>query len=423
MSKREEYIAFISALRTASPTISDEQRKGFVRLGVQQYDLTVDEAVDILRTSGIQIGERVDYFEVLGLSISEFEKLSETEIIYCIEAAHKKLYAESLQAGGRPRTDGKTEEQWRALLNQARDTLIDPKRRLEHLSTIEQQGAVNLDKELITPNLENMTLIPEGEFQMGSDDDEAYGDEHPIHSVFLDAFYVDKYPVTNAQYKLFVDENAQWSKRDIPKKYGDVDYLKHWRNGSFPSSQAEHPVVNVSWYAAMAYAQWVGKRLPTEAEWEKAARGGVNGNKYTWGDDPDPSMANYDWNIGETSAVGQYPPNEFDLYDMCGNVWEWCLDAYHDGFAIGTTPRNPIVGANSVDWIVNNYIDVETNRVMRGGSWRIPASLVRIANRNAESPSFSLNVIGFRCVWSGPSGHETEIQSTGVQSIPSELPL
>ncbi len=423
MSKREEYIAFINALKTASPIISDEQRKGFVRLGVQQYGLTVDEITEILKTSGIQIGGQIDYFQALGLSISEFENRSEADNVHRVEIAHKKLYAESLKAGGRPRADGKTEEQWRTLLNQARNTLIDPKRRLEHLSTIEQQGTVNLDKELITPNLENMTLIPEGEFQMGSDDDEAYGDEHPIHSVFLDAFYVDKYPVTNAQYKLFIDENPQWSKRDIPKKYGDVDYLKHWRNSSFSSSQAEHPVVNVSWYAAMAYTQWVGKRLPTEAEWEKAARGGVNGNKYTWGDDPDPSMANYDWNIGETSAVGQYPPNEFDLYDMCGNVWEWCLDAYHDGFAIGTTPRNPIVGANSVDWIVNNYIDVETNRVMRGGSWRIPASLVRIANRNAESPSFSLNVIGFRCVWSVPSGHETEIQSTGVQSIPSELTL
>ncbi len=415
MSKREEYITFISALRTASPTITDEQRKGFVRLGVQEYGLTVDEAIDILNSSGIQVGEQVDYFQVLGLSISELENLSEVEIVHRVEAAHRTLYAESLKAGGRPRADGKTEEQWRTLLNQARDSLIDPKRRLGHLSSI-QQETVSIEKTLRTPKLDNMALIPAGEFQMGSADDEAYGDEHPIHSVYLDAFYIDKYPVTNSQYKAFVDENPEWNRHNIPHEYSDVDYLKHWKANSFRDSQAEHPVVNVSWYAAMAYAQWIGKRLPTEAEWEKAARGGVSGNKYTWGDDADPSMANYDWNIGETTPVRQYPPNRYDLYDMCGNVWEWCLDAYHDGFAMGSSPRNPIVGANSIEWVENHFLDVETNRVLRGGSWRIPASLVRIANRNAESPSFSLNVIGFRCVWSVLSGHGAERHPAGIQS-------
>ena len=418
MSKREEYIAFISALRMASPTITDEQRKGFVRLGVQQYGLTVAEATEILRTSGIQIGDHVDYFQMLGLTISDFEDLSEVEIIDRVDSVHQKLYRESLKAGGRPRADGKSEAEWRTVLNHARDTLIDPKRRLEYLSTIEQQKTVNLDKALKTPNPENMVLVHEGEFQMGSEDEEAFGDEHPIHSVYLDAFYMDKYLVTNEQYKSFVDENPQWSKRDIPKKYGDVDYLKHWRANSFPINQAEYPVVNVSWYAAMAYAQWVGKRLPTEAEWEKAARGGKSRNKYPWGDIADPSMINYDWNIGSTTAVGEYPPNEFDLYDMCGNVWEWCLDAYQDGVIIGALPRNPIVGANTIEWIENHFLDVETNRVLRGGSWRIPASLVRIANRNAEAPSYSLNVIGFRCVWSMPSGHDSEVQSAGIQADP-----
>ena len=419
MSKREEYNTFINVLRTASPTITDEQRKGFVRLGVQQYGLTVDEASDVLYTSGIQIGEQFDYFQVLGLSISEFENRSEEDIALCVKSAHKKLYAESLQAGGRPRADGKSEAEWRTVLNQARDTLVDSERRLEHLSTIQQEN-IPLDKEVKTPNLENMALIPEGEFQMGSEDEEAYGDEHPAHTVYLDAFYIDKYLVTNEQYKAFVDENPEWSRQNIPHEYGDVDYLKHWRSNSFPISQAGHPVVNVSWYAAMAYSQWVGKRLPTEAEWEKAARGGKSRNKYPWGDIADPSMANYDWNIGETTTVGEYPSNEFDLYDMCGNVWEWCLDAYHESVAMGTTPRNPIVGAKSVEWIVNHSINVKSNRVLRGGSWRIPASLVRIANRNAESPSFSLNVIGFRCVCSVPSGHSAKSQSVGIQlNIPN----
>lgn len=418
MSKREEYIAFIDAVKTASPTITDEQRKGFLRLGVQQYSLSVDEASDILNVSGINIGEQVEYLNVLGISISEIRGLDEASIVERIESAHKILYNASLAAGGRPRTDGMTEGQWRTVLNQARDTLTNPQKRQEYLSTLKIAETLQYS-DINPPKLEDMVLIPAGEFQMGSDDDEAYGDEHPIHTVYLDAFYIDKFPVTHAQYKAFIDENPEWNRHNIAEQYSDVDYLKHWRVNSFPVSVADHPIFNVSWHAAMAYSQWVGKRLPTEAEWEKAARGGVNGHKYTWGDDADPSMANYDWNIGETTPVGQYPPNRYDLYDMCGNVWEWCLDAYQDGVAIGTSPRNPIIGANSIEWIVNHSINVKSNRVLRGGSWRIPASLMRIANRNAESSTFSLNVIGFRCVWSVPSGHKTEIQSAGIQSDPN----
>ena len=413
MSKREEFISFINTLKTASPTITDEQRKGFLRLGVQQYGLTFDEASDILNASGLVIGERVDYFEILGLSIAEIQNSKESTIVRHIESAHKKLYSESLRAGGRPRVDGRTEEQWRVLLNQARDTLIDPQKRSAYLATLqhEENSIANTSK---PKNLDNMVLIPGGEFQMGSNDDEALGDEHPIHTVFLDAFHIDKYPVTNAQYKAFVDANPQWRKHDIPKKYHDVDYLRHWHGNSFLETEADHPVVNVSWYAAMAYAQWQRKRLPTEAEWEKAARGGVDGKKYPWGDFADPTKANYDWNIGETTPVGSYSPNGYDLYDMCGNVWEWCLDAYHEGVSMSSSPRNPISGANTIEWIVNHFTDIESNRVLRGGSWRIPASLVRIANRNAESPTFSLNVIGFRCVWGVTSDSKPPSPPIGI---------
>ncbi len=397
MSKREEFIAIINALRTASSSITDDQRKGFLRLAVQQHGLTVDEATDILNGSGLVIGEKVDFFRILGLSISDIQSLDQPTIVTRIDAAHKKLYSASLAAGGRPRADGRTEEQWRILLNQACDTLKNPQKRKIHLSTLHPEPHF-IGKKTKPTNFDNMVLIPAGEFEMGSDDDEAFGDEHPIHTVYLDAFYIDRYPVTNAQYKVFLDENPQWSIQDVPEKYCDVDYLRHWKGNSYKETEAEHPVINISWYAAMAYAEWLGKRLPTEAEWEKAARGGVNGNKYPWGDVADPSNANYDWNIGGTTPVGKYSPNGFELYDMCGNVWEWCLDAYHDGIAMGSSLRNPISGANTIEWIVQHFLDVESNRVMRGGSWRIPASLVRIANRNAESPSFSLNVIGFRCV-------------------------
>lgn len=397
MSKREEFRTFISTLKSASPTITNDQRKSILRLAVQEHGLTVNEAIDIFNASGILIGETVDSFEVLGLSIAEIQNFSSPETVSHVEAAHKKLYNASLKAGGRPRSDGRTEEQWRTLLNQARDTLTDPQKRQDYLATLLHTDTP-IDTVSKTANLENMAHIPAGDFVMGSSDDEAFIDEHPIHTVFLDEFYIDQYPVTNAQYKTFVDANPQWGKLDINKKYHDVDYLKHWHWNSFPRGEADYPAVNVSWYAAMAYAQWKGKRLPTEAEWEKAARGGLNGNKYPWGNSVHPTQANYDWNIGDTTPIGKYPPNGYELYDMCGNVWEWCLDEYDADFYRNSPSRNPISGTNTVDSLMNHFIDVDSNRVLRGGSWRIPASLVRTAKRNAESPSFSLNVIGFRCV-------------------------
>ena len=398
MSQRDEFFAFINTLKDASPTITDEQRKGFLRLAVDKYGLTVDEATSIFNASGIIIGEIVDLLEIFGLTVTEIKRYNQSEIVDRVETIHSKLYSESLKSGGRPRPDGRSEEQWRRLLNQARDTLTDPKKRHEYLTTLQYKETFN-DITSGATSLENMSLIHEGEFEMGSNHDEAFDDEHPVHTVFLDDFYIDQYPVTNAQYKAFLDANPQWSKHEIPKKYCDVDYLKHWRWNSFPSREADYPVINVSWYAAMAYAQWQGKRLPTEAEWEKAARGGLIGKQYPYGNSLDPTQANYDWNEGHTTPVSKYPSNGYDLYDMCGNVWEWCLDKYEKYYYRNSPSRNPIAGEDTIEWLDSNYLEIESNRVLRGGSWRIPALLVRTAKRNAESPWFSLNVIGFRCVY------------------------
>ena len=225
-----------------------------------------------------------------------------------------------------------------------------------------------------------MVLIPAGEFLMGGADDEARGNEQPVHPVYVDAFYMDKYLVTNAQYKVFVDANPQWRK-DL------------WNGGSYPDGKRNHPVTRVSWYAAMAYARWARKRLPTEAEWEKAARGGLVGMKYPWGNTIDASMANYEENIGDTTPVDRYMPNRYGLYDMSGNVDEWCFDAYDETFYANPPHRNPVAGGQ----VGNDFTSVKSNRVLRGGSWGNSPRSVRLANRGWTRPTNAFVVNGFRC--------------------------
>ena len=448
MPKREEFIAAINILRAASQSITPEQRKGLIQQAVQEHELSIDEASEILNASGLVVGARVNYFEVLGLSMEELEDQSDGTIATRVDVAHKKYYTASLRAGGLPRQDGRTQEQWRTLLNQARDTLKDPQKRRNYLTPLlfqedlskissydtpkpddknqnsilktsnvpqapllSKPSSINAEQVVSSPNTpRDMMFIPAGDFQMGSSDEKTDSSEKPLHTVYVDAFYMDKYLVTNAQYLEFVIANPQWGKQSkwyewdkkqktsIPKRYHDGDYLKHWNENIYPEEKAHHPVTWVSWYAATAYAQWVGKRLPTEAEWEKAARGGLTGQEYPWGNSIDSTKANYSCNIDDTTPVGQYPANGYGLYDMSGNVWEWCLDVYDVGYYTNSSRRNPIFDVNSVELAKNKLTNDTIYRVLRGGSWLDASQLVRSAFRYRNTPTRTLAGIGFRCV-------------------------
>ena len=242
-----------------------------------------------------------------------------------------------------------------------------------------------------------MVLIPAGEFQMGSNSGDS--NEKPVHRVYVDAFYMDKYEVTNAQYKEFVDANPGWQKDRILDEYHNGDYLKHWDGNNYPRGKGEYPVNYVSWYGAMAYAAWAGKRLPTEAEWEKAARGRLVDEMYPWGNILDSSKANYEKHIGRRTAVGIYPANGYGLHDMAGNVREWCLDEYVPSFYVNSPRRNPISGVSDIQNVTNRVaINDKITRVCRGGSWDDSRIGIRNSHRFRSAPTLTSVFIGFRCV-------------------------
>jgi len=216
-------------------------------------------------------------------------------------------------------------------------------------------------------------LIPAGEFWMGSPDGEGNPGEYPRHKIYLDAFRMDKYEVTAAQYRSFAEE----TKRAAAKQ-------PSW------SSDA-HPVVNVDWNDAAAFCKWRGERLPTEAEWEKAARGGAE-TKYSFGDDAD-VLGDYGWypadekTASDAHPVGRKNPNQYGLYDMHGNVWEWCSDWYGEDYYKKSGKKNPQGPSSGRD------------RILRGGWLRSDgASSLRCAYRFRHLPNTKYFNFGFRCV-------------------------
>ncbi len=308
-------------------------------------------------------------------------------------------------------------------------------------------------------SLHGMVLIPGGSFSMGGDNEQASEDEYPKHKVFVDSFFIDATEVTNAQFKKFVEATGyittaerkpNWDelKKTLPPNTpkpdesmlvaaslvfkpsnGPVNLNNYsewwswvkgadWKHPEGPNSNIigkdNYPVVHVSWFDAMAYCKWAGKRLPTEAEWEFAARGGLMNNIYPWGNEPiakGNSKAN-SWDgdfpyknnqrdgYYKLSPVKTYSANNYGLFDMAGNVWEWCSDWYNNQYYStieNQETKNPLGATKSFD----PQDPYTPKKVLRGGSFLCNDSYCsgyRVARRMKSSPDTGLEHTGFRCV-------------------------
>ncbi len=328
-------------------------------------------------------------------------------------------------------------------------------RKISQRKAMQQTKEPELLQQISSPSLDNMVWIPGGIFRMGSE--WHYPEEAPVHRVSVDGFWMDTHPVTNSAFARFIDETGHVTFAEIPPNPADypgalpemlyagslvfikpptrVDrrditnwwtFMKgaDWRHPYGPSSSIEgledHPVVHVTYRDAEAYAQWAGKALPTEAEWEFAARGGLECTEYAWGDDFMPDgrhMANtwqgeFPWqNLAEdgferTSPVGLFPPNSYGLYDMIGNVWEWTTDWYRprheaDRVKACCIPHNPRGGRETGSYDPRQPEIRIPRKVLKGGSHLCAPNYCRRyrpAARFPEPIDTSTCHVGFRCI-------------------------
>ena len=225
-----------------------------------------------------------------------------------------------------------------------------------------------------------MVYVPASKFTMGSNE---YDFEQPIHQVYLDAYWIDKYEVTNGQYEKCVAAGSC----SAPGSTGSYTRSSYYGNSRY----AEYPVIYVRWHQADAYCQWAGGRLPSEAEWEKAARG-TEGYVYPMGDNsPNAQLANYNDNEGDTTEVGSYAEGVslYGAMDMAGNVWEWVADWYDETYYTSSPLENP------------TGPDTGTYLVLRGGSWSDDEWFLRASYRyGGFFPDYTNDYVGFRCATS-----------------------
>ena len=317
--------------------------------------------------------------------------------------------------------------------------------------------SIEVDQEQAT-STDGMVLIPAGTFRMGGDNEQAREDEFPKHEIEVSAFWIDAHEVTNAEFARFVSATGyqtiaeqEIDVEDLMKQLppgtpppdpeslqpfslvfaavpeghparGPGDWWQmikgaNWRQPEGPGSswqdRPDEPVVHIAWYDAMAYCQWAGKRLPTEAEWEYAARGGLSDAIYPWGNEPiDVDKANF-WQgefpftntdqdrFHKLSPVGTFAANGYGLYDMSGNVWEWTADWFHYHYyyddAFQSLVKDPLGPATSYDPMEPSV----PKKVIRGGSFLCNDSYCsgyRVAARMKSSPDTGMEHTGFRCV-------------------------
>ena len=261
--------------------------------------------------------------------------------------------------------------------------------RLEAAEALGQAGDPRLHQDI-------WITIPAGEFLMGAQkqdpskpnyDPEARADELPVHEVYLKEYQIGRYPVTVEEYGKFVEDEGYSNERWW--KAGGFAGTKEPQGWDQEVQHPNRPVVNVSWYEAAAYCAWAGVRLPTEAEWERAARG-TTGRKYPWGnEEPDTERANYsEGSVDHATPVGLYPrgakPEGID--DLAGNVWEWVADWYGEGYYAKSPSKNP------------NGPQPGERRVLRGGGWYSYPRGLRAAYRVWNLPVPRYDLVGFRCV-------------------------
>ena len=252
--------------------------------------------------------------------------------------------------------------------------------------------------------------VPGGIFRMGTDAEAVpalrsrYGvsfpgsfeNETPAHVVAVSPFRMDPAEVTNARFAAFLEARPAWRRENVPAERQNGHYLELWTDGRCPASRADHPVVFVTWHAAQAFCRWAGGRLPTEAEWELAARAGTDA-EFPWGDaPPTPALANYAASGNrDTVAVDQYPPNALGLHDLAGNVWELVLDEWQDHYPEGRQ-RDPIAGGSVSD---EALLAVTGRRVLRGGSFGGSPVNLRTRWRDSHPVTNAVGFVGFRCVY------------------------
>jgi len=262
------------------------------------------------------------------------------------------------------------------------------------LSTVLSPSAAGTDlpKAITGKDGAPLVLIPAGPFPMGvpKGDRDGGRDEYPNHEVFLDAYYIDKFEMTNGRYREFIRATGHRAPQHAKDPSRNI-----WQGATMPESIADKPVINVDWFDAEAYCKWAGRRLPTEAEWEKAARG-TDDRRFPWGNvEPTHKHLNFNqrWQGEKTlMPVGSYEAGKspFGVYDMAGNVWEWVADWYDAYYYEKSPARNPKGTATG------------THKVLRSSGWEVETPLVRSVTRVMSDPLNRNHSTGFRCAAGAP---------------------